>query len=288
MVGETGVMERNAGEKAEWIASMGTTLKTAYPEIKALVYFDAYSSANFGGWYDWRIETSNSSTSAFRSVATDPYFNTSATGVEGIGGGGSGGGGDIEAPTGPIVFSDGFEGGTTAAWSSSSGISAQTGGAHSGSWVVRAASSGGSAGSYAIKNLPGTYAELYASAWVKVSTQSSITNLIRLQTSTGGGIATLFLSASGELMLRNDVRRTNLWSPTRISRNAWHKVQVRVRVASGASLTEVWYDGQRIAPLSVVQDLGSTPIGRLMLGDNVGGRAYELRFDDVAVSQSPT
>ena len=40
---------------------MATTIKTTYPEIKALVYFDAYASANFGGMYDFRVDTSASS-----------------------------------------------------------------------------------------------------------------------------------------------------------------------------------------------------------------------------------
>lgn len=75
MVGETGVMENDPGDKAAWITAMGTTLREEYPEIKALVYFDGYATANFGGWYDWRLDTSDSSYDAFKDLARKRYFN---------------------------------------------------------------------------------------------------------------------------------------------------------------------------------------------------------------------
>ena len=65
MVGETGVLENDPGDKAAWIRRMGTAVKRAFPDIRALVYFDAYATANFGGWYDFRIDTSSSSYEAF-------------------------------------------------------------------------------------------------------------------------------------------------------------------------------------------------------------------------------
>jgi hypothetical protein len=49
----------------------------------------------------------------------------------------------------------------------------------------------------------------------------------------------------------------------------------------------VWYDGQRIAALSVTQNLGTAAIGRLMLGDNVKGRTFTVLFDDVDASPGP-
>ena len=74
MIGETGVLENGPGDKAAWITDMGDTIESVYPQIKALVYFDAYATANFGGWYDWRIDTSPGSFDAFRALAADPYF----------------------------------------------------------------------------------------------------------------------------------------------------------------------------------------------------------------------
>jgi endoglucanase len=363
MIGETGVLENAPGDKAAWITAMGTTVKTTYPEIKALVYFDAYATANFGGWYDWRLDTSTSSFNAFKALAADPYFgggggpvsdtlaptvpsglrgsasasavtlswspSTDNVGVVGyevyrngslvatvpstsftdtavsagvtysyaVGARDAAGNRSasctpvqVTVPSATMQFSDGFESGSTSAWTTASGITLQSGGAHSGSWAA-SASAGGSKGSgtsasaFATKTLSGTYAELYARVWVKVTAQSSTVNLLRFQSSSGAAILTLFLDSAGELMLRNDARGTNVWSPTKPSRDAWHQVQVHVRVAGASGLTEVWYDGQLVSQLSTTQDLGTSPIGRVMLGDNVTGRSYQLLFDDVAVGQ---
>lgn len=69
LVGEFGVLERRPGEKAAWYRQTATELRTRFPDIKALVYFNS----DLDG-YDWRITTSASSLVAFRAWATDPYF----------------------------------------------------------------------------------------------------------------------------------------------------------------------------------------------------------------------
>jgi hypothetical protein len=69
MVGEFGVQERGPDEKAAWIADARQTVKTRFPEIKAVVYFDVNRD------YDWRMDTSPSALAAFRDWARDPYFN---------------------------------------------------------------------------------------------------------------------------------------------------------------------------------------------------------------------
>ncbi len=74
MVGETGVLENDPGDKAAWIRRMGRTLKRTFPDIEAVVYMDAYTTANFGGWYDWRLDTSSSSYEAFVNLANQPLF----------------------------------------------------------------------------------------------------------------------------------------------------------------------------------------------------------------------
>jgi hypothetical protein len=43
-------------------------------------------------------------------------------------------------------------------------------------------------------------------------------------------------------MFRNDGRATIVWSPMTVSKNAWHQVQIRVKVGAGS--TDVWFDGQ--------------------------------------------
>ncbi len=68
-----------------------------------------------------------------------------------------------------------------------------------------------------------------------------------------------------------------------MSVGAWHEAQLRVRINGAASESEVWLDGVRINDLSLTQTLGSNPIGRVTLGENVTGRSYDVAFDDVTV-----
>jgi glycosyl hydrolase family 26 len=69
MVGEFGVQERKAGEKADWITATREAIKTDFPQMKAIVYFSANKD------YDWRLTTSESALAAFRQMANDPWFN---------------------------------------------------------------------------------------------------------------------------------------------------------------------------------------------------------------------
>ncbi len=69
MLGEYGCQERTSGEKAAWFNQARADLKSRFPAIRALVYFDSFTA------YDWRVDTSSSSLSAFRAMSADPYFN---------------------------------------------------------------------------------------------------------------------------------------------------------------------------------------------------------------------
>ena len=69
MIGEFGAQERKPGEKAQWLKDAGTTLKTKFTAIKAVVYFDVKKR------YNWRINTSPSSAAAFRSMAKTLHGN---------------------------------------------------------------------------------------------------------------------------------------------------------------------------------------------------------------------
>ena len=81
MIGETGTREGYSGWKATWFWNMRSAIKTQFPRIRALVYFDS-KATRFGGstFYDWRVDTSASARDAFTGLARDPYF----TGSHGI------------------------------------------------------------------------------------------------------------------------------------------------------------------------------------------------------------
>jgi len=69
MVGEFGALERSPGAKAAWYRQTAFQLRTMFPAIRAVVYFNSDHDG-----FDWRITTSASALAAFRSFATDPYF----------------------------------------------------------------------------------------------------------------------------------------------------------------------------------------------------------------------
>jgi Glycosyl hydrolase family 26 len=68
MVGEFGAVEGSPGDKAQWLRDARAALKERLPRIAAIVYFDATRR------YDWRVDSTPASFQAFRTLATDPYF----------------------------------------------------------------------------------------------------------------------------------------------------------------------------------------------------------------------
>jgi beta-mannanase len=69
MVGEFGVQERNPGDKAQWITDAREAIKSDFPLMRAVVYFNSNKD------YDWRLTTSDSAVGAFKQMANDPWFN---------------------------------------------------------------------------------------------------------------------------------------------------------------------------------------------------------------------
>ncbi len=70
MIAEVGVLERRPGEKAAWLDELAPVLRTRFPRVGALVYFDTRRIVD-GGVRDWRIDTSASSLAAFDRLAGD-------------------------------------------------------------------------------------------------------------------------------------------------------------------------------------------------------------------------
>jgi hypothetical protein len=56
-------------------------------------------------------------------------------------------------------------------------------------------------------------------------------------------------------------------------------------VQGAQSRTEVWLDGVLVPELtSSSVSLGTAPVGRLQIGENISGRTYDVAIDDVAVA----
>ena len=68
MIGEMASAEAG-GDKGKWIDEIIPTLRTSFPLIKGVVWFDINKEA------DWRISSSPASEAAFIRMAKNPYFN---------------------------------------------------------------------------------------------------------------------------------------------------------------------------------------------------------------------
>jgi hypothetical protein len=188
----------------------------------------------------------------------------------------------------PPLFSDDFESGDLSHWTTNLGLSADNSQVHSGTWAARAASSGGgSSTGYAVAQLSSGQASLYYKLWFKILGQgANVVDLLKLRTSTGAALLTLFASPTGVLGYQNNITTVSTYSKTTVTAGAWHSVEVHVVINDTTSQTETWLDGQSVPDLSKTESLGTTPIGRIQLGENITGRTYDVAFDDVTLTQS--
>ena len=186
----------------------------------------------------------------------------------------------------PPLFGDDFESGDLSHWTTNFGLSADNSQVHSGTWAARAVSSGGSTG-YAVAQLSSGQASLYYKVWFKILGQGpNVIDLLKLRTSTGTALLTLFASPTGVLGYQNNITTVSTYSKTNVTAGAWHSVEVHVVINDTTSQTETWLDGQSVPDLSKTESLGTTPIGRIQLGENITGRTYDVAFDDVTVGPS--
>jgi hypothetical protein len=67
MIAETGSTE-HGGSKAGWMQTVQASMKSKFPSVAALVYFDQAKEV------DWQVDSSSSSLAAFKALANDRYF----------------------------------------------------------------------------------------------------------------------------------------------------------------------------------------------------------------------
>ena len=191
------------------------------------------------------------------------------------------------AATRTFVFSDGFETGNLSKWTTSGGLTPEQGLTHTGSWAAQGSTTNGA--TYAKKLLATTYTDGYFRSYVYLAAgYSSQVNLLRYRTAADGSLGYLFVTTAGKLALRNDVGAVTTTSATGFSSASWHSVELRVVVSGTTSASEVWLDGTRINDLSLTaQNWGTTPIGKVQIGEVQTGRTYSVTFDDVAFDALP-
>ena len=75
LVGEHGSVEDPylPRRKQQWFLNERERIKTQFPNLRALFYFDIDRGARDGA--NWRLDTSRAALEGFRTLARDPYFN---------------------------------------------------------------------------------------------------------------------------------------------------------------------------------------------------------------------
>jgi acid phosphatase type 7 len=191
-------------------------------------------------------------------------------------------------PAGP-VFTDDFETGGLGGWTSNAGLTADQGLFAAGVWSARGVHAG-AAGRSATKDLPAPLSDVTASTQVYVSSigaSSPAINFLKLRTAGGTAVAELYVTPANALGVRNDVTGVATQSVVPFARGRWHTVSLRATIPAGggaAGKLSVVLDGVAVPDLQLTaQDVGSGPIGRIQLGENVAGRTADLSYDNVWV-----
>jgi acid phosphatase type 7 len=185
----------------------------------------------------------------------------------------------------PPLFADGFESGNLSRWTSNLGLVADSGQAHNGSFGARSSSGSSGAAAWAYAQLGSEQSNLDYTLWFKLLAQgANVVDLLKLRTAGGTALLTMFASPTGVLGYQNNITTISTYSRTAISPGVWHKLELHTVVNGAASQTETWLDDQPVADLTRTESLGTTPIGRIQLGENIAGRSYDVAFDDVNVA----
>lgn len=185
-----------------------------------------------------------------------------------------------------IIFSDGFESGDLANWTTVQGLIVQNQEFATGVFAARGTSTAGGA-TYARKLLTTPQSDIYYRIRFKVLSQAANTvNLLKFRTAPDVSILSVSINNLGQLSYRNDLAGTSVNSSVSVSQGSWQTLQVHVHIADTASQIEVWYNDALVGALTQTDALGVNPIGRLQLGENTGGLTYDIAFDGVIAATS--
>lgn len=185
------------------------------------------------------------------------------------------------------LFADGFETGDLSKWTNTNpGLIAQQQTVLEGVYAARDTSTGATA-IYAYDQLSTAQNDLYYNTWFKIFSQGATSAYVqRFRTSTNGAILGVFVSSTGKLGYRNDVASASTTSTTSVSQGVWHQVQTHVKINGTSGLVEVWLDGNQVSALSKTDSLGTSPIGRIQLGDSQASDVYDVAFDEAGFDTS--
>jgi len=179
------------------------------------------------------------------------------------------------------LFADGFEEGSLARWTYSSGLRVQSDEVLAGVFAARATNTGSPA--YGYVKLTKAYAELHVRASFKVISRGSVVTLLRIRRADGAAVSQVLITAAGLLALRNDVKGTTRTSTVTVPNGEWHTLDLHVATGS-PGVMEVHFDGQ--LALGGSETVGGL-LRRVQVGDDARDRRSDMVFDEVAVDMAP-
>jgi ubiquinone biosynthesis protein Coq4/chitodextrinase len=179
------------------------------------------------------------------------------------------------------IFADGFESGTLAAWTSSSGLTPESTDVRTGGFAVEGNTANGN--TFARKTLSSTFADGYARVAFELKSQVSQVNLLRMRDAAGNSLGYVYVSTTGALGFHDDALNTNTLSATTIGAG-WHVLELHLGVNGTAGTVEVWLDSVLVGDLSAVgtANVGTAPVGQFQIGEAQTARTYDVVFDDAA------
>jgi hypothetical protein len=187
-----------------------------------------------------------------------------------------------QVTTAGVIFADGFDSGDFSSWTSNTRFTIDPG---AGATAPPSALANPTAQSAILtKDLGADYSTVCVSAAVNLTTQNGAAlDLVRLRTTGNGGIAKVFLSAAGNVQIKSDVANTTKGSGVALPAG-WNTVELCGTVGT-SSTWDLYLNGSKIVD-AWAADTGTTPVGRITVGDNTG-KTFTIRFDDVVVDSFP-
>ncbi len=131
-----------------------------------------------------------------------------------------------------------------------------------------------------------TLSETYTSACMSVNINATsfggnAVALLRLRTSTDDPIVRVYASATGVLSTRSDVSGATFSSGVTLGAG-WHHLELCGAVGSTGAW-DLYRDGVQIVN-GWVSNTGTTPIGRIQIGDTAA-KSFTINWDDVVLDQ---
>jgi hypothetical protein len=109
---------------------------------------------------------------------------------------------------------------------------------------------------------------------------SSTVSLLRLRTAADGAVARAFINSARRLAMRSDVTGARLVTTSTLPLGAWRTVELCGDTAGGGRLS-LYLEGVLIGG-PWAQSIGTTPFGRIMVGDG-DVKTVTVNYDDVVV-----